>query len=417
MSTVGKLLPVTSRRLVQAAGAHNVSASEKPAEKPDAAAPDPFKSFYYKDLITTPAMGDQRKPVPKTGAPLKFGHTYADHMVDVDWTDKTGWGKPHLKPLVPFKLHPGAKVLHYAIEIFEGMKAYRGVDNKIRLFRPEENMKRMKSSAKRSALPDFDADECVKIITDQVLLDMDWVPASSTSSLYIRPTLIGTDPTLGVGEAHMAKFFVISGPVGAYYETGFQPVSLLADSKYCRAYSGGVGQYKMGCNYAPTIWVNNIAAKKGCQQVLWLHGKEEQLTEVGTMNIFVYWINKDGEKELCTPPLSSGLILPGVTRNCIIDLAEQWGEFKVTERTVTMNDVRKALKENRLLEMFGAGTACVVSPVGKIVHENPENGKTEELHIPTMESKDNLMQRFYNTLTDIQYGRSGDMPQWTKIIN
>ncbi|CAJ0584033.1 unnamed protein product, partial [Mesorhabditis spiculigera] len=238
MSTVGKLPPVTSRRLVQAA----VKSRD---EKPDAAAPDPFKSFYYKDLITTPAMGDQRKPVLKPALPLKF-------------------------------------------------KAY--------LCRPY-------------ALCHFLA-------------------------------------------------------AGAYYETGFQPVSLLADSKYCCAYSGGVGQYKMG-NYAPTIWVNNIAAKKGCQQKRAVH------------TATVIWSDSTWSHQK----------LHNRSRRAV------GREFKVTERTVTMNDVRKALKENR------------------IVHENPENGKTEELHIPTMESKDNLLQRFYITLTDIQYGRSGDMPQWTKIIN
>uniref|UniRef100_A0A0K0D8U0 Branched-chain-amino-acid transaminase n=1 Tax=Angiostrongylus cantonensis TaxID=6313 RepID=A0A0K0D8U0_ANGCA len=173
------------------------------------------------------------------------------------------------------------------------MKAYRGVDNKIRLFRPEKNMERMRRTAQRAALPDFDAEELIKIICDQISLDQEWVPYSTTSSLYIRPTLIGTDPTLGVGFSPSAKLFVITGPVGQYYSTGFHPVRLLADPQYVRAFPGGVGAFKMGCNYAPTILVGKEAAERNCQQVLWLYGEEEEVTEVGTMNIFVYWRNEE----------------------------------------------------------------------------------------------------------------------------
>ncbi|CAJ0955305.1 unnamed protein product, partial [Mesorhabditis belari] len=413
MNTVAPLLQTTARRLIQSGSRCLGSEASQPKEAPTG---DPFQTFYHRDLIVTPAGPTVRRPKPKHGDTLKFGHNYADHMVDVNWDDKKGWHRPELKPLQPFMIHPGAKVLHYAIELFEGMKAYRGVDNRIRLFRPEMNMQRMKMTAKRSALPDFDAEELIQIMSEQIQLDADWVPASSTSSLYLRPTLIGTDPTLGVGEAHMAKLFVLSGPVGAYYATGFQPVSLLADAKYCRAYSGGVGGYKMGCNYAPTIWVGQMAAAKGCQQVLWLHGDDETLTEVGTMNIFVYWINENGEEELVTPPLTSGLILPGVTRDSIIDLGRKWGEFAVNERKITMSQVRKALDEGRLLEMFGAGTACVVSPVDRILHKNQKTNTLDELHIPTMRHNPSVMQRFYDVLTDIQYGRSDLMPGWTRIV-
>lgn len=366
---------------------------------------DYSKTFYADEMLITPARPHERSPLPDSSVDLKFGHFYADHMIEVDWTAAEGWHRAHLHKMAPLQIHPGAKVLHYAIELFEGMKAYRGVDNKIRLFRPDMNMARMNRTAKRATLPEFDSNELIKMICEQVRIDSDFVPASLTSSLYIRPTLIGTDKTLGVGHPNEAKLFVITGPVGSYFSNGFQPVSLLADSQYIRAFPGGVGAFKMGCNYAPTIGVGLQAQKKGCQQVVWLYGDNEEITEVGTMNIFVYWKNEAGEEELVTPPLDKGLILPGVTRDSLLALARDYNQFKVSERPFTMGDIRKALQEKRLLQMFGAGTACVVSPVGRIVYHNRQTDTYEELNIPTMESKPNLMQRFYNDILDIQYGR------------
>ncbi|KJH41338.1 putative branched-chain-amino-acid transaminase [Dictyocaulus viviparus] len=331
---------------------------------------DPHKSFYHQDLIVTPATGNELHRKPGLSETLKFGHFYADHMAFADWDEANGWSHPRITPLRNLSIHPGSKVLHYASELFEGMKAYRGVDNKIRLFRPEKNMARMRRTARRAALPDFDAEELIKIICVQITLDQEWVPYSSTSSLYIRPTLIGTDPTLGVGFPLNAKLFVITGPVGQYYSTGFHPIRLLADPQYVRAFPGGVGAFKMGCNYAPTIAVGKEAEARNCQQVLWLYGEEEEVTEVGTMNIFVLWKNEDGEMELITPPLERGLILPGVTRDSLLELAREWEDFKVSEKSFTLSDVKKALDEGRLLEMFGAGTACIVSPIGQILYNN-----------------------------------------------
>ncbi|CAL2050755.1 unnamed protein product [Caenorhabditis brenneri] len=366
---------------------------------------DRKKTFYHRDLEIQLAGPGQLKTKPLDPTKLKFGHTYADYMMTCDWSQDHGWHHPKIEPIGELKIHPGAKVLHYASELFEGMKAYRGVDNKIRMFRPEMNMARMKRTAIRAALPDFDCEEMIGVLTELLRLDQEWVPNSDVCSLYMRPTLIGTDPTLGVGCATEAKMFVITGPVGAYYSTGFQPVSLLADSRFIRAFPGGVGAYKMGCNYAPTIWVGKEAASKNCQQVLWLYGENEDLTEVGTMNIFLFWKNEEGDMELITPPLHRGLILPGVTRDSLLELGREWGEYKVTERTLNMQEVKKALAEKRLYEMFGSGTACVVSPVGKILYHNKITDEYEELHIPTMASKYGVMQKFYNTINDIQYGR------------
>uniref|UniRef100_A0A8C6VQ64 Branched-chain-amino-acid aminotransferase n=1 Tax=Naja naja TaxID=35670 RepID=A0A8C6VQ64_NAJNA len=251
--------------------------------------------------------------------------------------------------------------------LFEGMKAYRGVDGKIRLFRPRLNMDRMLRSAARATLPGFDK-ELLQCIQKLVEVEKEWVPYSTSASLYIRPTLIGTEPSLGVKKPSRAILYVILSPVGPYFSSGaFNPISLWADPKYVRAWKGGTGDCKLGGNYGSSIYAQREAMELGCQQVLWLYGDDHQITEVGTMNLFLYWRNEDGEDELATPPLD-GIILPGVTRQSILDLARKWGEFKVSERYITMSDLTTALKEKRVKEMFGAGTACVVCPVSTILY-------------------------------------------------
>ncbi|CAD5114340.1 DgyrCDS3480 [Dimorphilus gyrociliatus] len=338
---------------------------------------------------------------------LVFGQNFSDHMLEIDWTESEGWTRPKISEIRNFSMHPATKVLHYAIELFEGMKAYRGYDNVIRLFRPDKNMERMKTTALRSNLPDFDGEELIECIKKLIAIDSDWVPkpnpssCSQSSTLYIRPTMIGTDPHLGVSKSTSAKLFVIAGPVGPYYKTGFKPISLLADPQFVRATIGGTGGYKMGCNYAPTIYIQNLANKKhNCQQVLWLYGKDEQMTEVGTMNIFMMWTNEKGVRELVTPPLSQGIILPGVTRLSLLELAKQWGEFNVSERIITMKDLVNGLKDNRVEEVFGAGTACIVSPVDRVLYQN------KWLEVPTMEVENPTYGRLLKNLTDIQFGKA-----------
>uniref|UniRef100_A0A0B7BCQ2 Branched-chain-amino-acid aminotransferase n=2 Tax=Arion vulgaris TaxID=1028688 RepID=A0A0B7BCQ2_9EUPU len=354
-----------------------------------------LSSFKYEDLQIT--ITDKPAPKPDNDS-LKFGAQFTDHMLEIDWTAQNGWGFPQIKPLEAFKIHPAAKVLHYATELFEGMKAYRGIDNKIRLFRPMENINRLTSSAQRTALPEFDKGELLKCMKKLISIDQEWVPYSEKCSLYIRPTYIGTEPTLGVASSNQAKLFIIAGPVGPYFPTGMKPVNLLADPKYVRAWPGGCGTYKMGCNYAPTIAIQDLAVKKyNCQQVLWLFGEDHQMTEVGTMNLFIYWINENGEKELITPPLESGLILPGITRKSLLELSRQWNEFKVTEQNITIERFKKALFDGRVKEVFGAGTACVVCPVKKIVF------KGEDLNIQTSDDATSLTQRFFKTINDIHY--------------
>ncbi|KAL3842633.1 hypothetical protein ACJMK2_020624 [Sinanodonta woodiana] len=361
-------------------------------------------SFKASDLQIKRA--EKSKPKPKV-EDLVFGANYSDHMLEIEYTPDKGWGKPVISPFHNLSVHPGIKALHYAVELFEGMKAYHCVDNKIRLFRPMENMKRLLSTAERLCLPTFDGREFLKCIKKLVSIDSEWVPRSLESSLYIRPTFIGTEPTLGVSKSSSSLLYVLIGPVGPYFKTGFKPVSLLADPQFVRAWPGGLGSYKAASNYAPTVYVSNYAAQKGCQQVLWLFGNDHQLTEVGTMNLFTFWVNEQGEKELITAPLN-GLILPGITRKSLLELARKWGEFKVTERNYTMAEVQKALNEKRLLEMFGSGTACVVCPVEKILYNE------EWLKIPAVEEK-NLTKRFLEELTNIQYGKVPH--EWTETLD
>ncbi|KAM9229081.1 branched-chain-amino-acid aminotransferase, cytosolic isoform 7-T7 [Dugong dugon] len=217
------------------------------------------------------------------------------------------------------------------------------------------------------------------------------------------------EPSLGVKKPTKALLFVILSPVGPYFSSGtFNPVSLWAHPKYVRAWKGGTGDCKMGGNYGSSLFAQCEAMDNGCQQVLWLYGENNQITEVGTMNLFLYWINEDGEEELVTPPLD-GIILPGVTRQSILDLALKWGEFKVSERYLTMDDLTTALEGSRVREMFGSGTACVVCPVSDILY------KGETIHIPTMENGPKLASRILDKLNNIQYGR--EESDWTIIVS
>ncbi|KAI8034217.1 branched-chain-amino-acid aminotransferase, cytosolic [Drosophila gunungcola] len=380
-------------------------------------APEPVKhdkdlghQFRASQLSVRLAAPEQLQPKPDNDGELGFGRLFTDHMLKIYYHKSLGgWQRPEITPLENLVMHPAAKVLHYAVELFEGMKAYRGVDGKIRIFRPDMNMNRMNLAAQRSGLPTFEGKEFVQCLSRLISIDSEWVPHTDTASLYIRPTLIGIDPTLGVASSDSALLYTILSPVGSYFKTGSSgAVSLLADPSYVRAWPGGVGNRKMGSNYAPTINVQKEAAARGLQQVLWLYGEDHQLTEVGTMNIFMFYVNDQGEQVLVTPPLS-GLILPGITRDSILRMTRQWGKFKVSEATITMPMVCELLNQGRLLELFGAGTACVVSPVNRI------NYLGQDLYIPTMEQEKPVHELIRESLTDIQYGRV-DHP-WSVVID
>ena len=295
-------------------------------------------------------------------------------MLSIEWTAASGWLAPRITPYQNLSLDPATCVFHYAFECFEGMKAYKSSsDGSLRLFRPDKNMARLNGSSARIALPTFDGDALIKLIGTMCKMDARFIPDKPGFSLYLRPTMIGTQRTLGVGPPGSALLFVIASPVGPYFPTGFKAISLEATDYAVRAWPGGVGDKKLGANYAPCIVPQLNAAKRGFHQNLWLFGEDERLTEVGTMNLFV--CIKDaatGQKELVTAPLD-GTILEGVTRDSVLGLARERMEsqgWKISERYMTMPELAQCEDEGRLLEVFGAGTAAIVSPVRKISWKN-----------------------------------------------
>lgn len=319
---------------------------------------------------------NQKPGTPPPSSSLKFGHTFTDHMLTIPWNVISGWGVPRIQPYGPLSLEPSCTVLHYAQTIFEGMKAYRHENGQVTLFRPDMNMKRMNTSAARIALPNFDGEALLETIKELIRIDKSWIPKEPGHSLYVRPTMIGTQRAVGVGPPNEALLFVILSPVGPYYPDGFKPVSLFGTTEYVRATPGGTGAYKLGVNYAPGILPQKEAAALGYAQNLWLHGPEHYLTEVGTMNLFVVFMKADGVMELVSPPLD-GMILPGVTRDSVLALARAHSagthrlenlpeKLTVSERPVTMREVKDASMSGSLVELFGAGTAAVISPVDRI---------------------------------------------------
>ena len=302
-------------------------------------------------------------------AKLVFGREFTDHMLTIEWTQTDGWQAPAIVPYQNLSLDPATSVFHYAFECFEGMKAYRDKEGQIRLFRPDMNMARLNRSAARIALPTFTPAAFTDLIARFAKLEQRFIPDQRGYSLYLRPTMISTQKTLGVGPPGSALLYVIASPVGPYYPTGFKAVSLEATDYAVRAWPGGVGNMKLGANYAPCVLPQLEAASRGFQQNLWLFGNKEYVTEVGTMNLFVALRDREtGQKELATPPLD-GTILEGVTRDSILSLARERlvpDGWRVSERPIRMAELRDAAREERLLEVFGAGTAAVVSPVRTI---------------------------------------------------
>ena len=335
---------------------------------------------------------------------LVFGHEFTDHMFLMDWNKEQGWHDPRIVPYGPLSLSPACNCLHYGQETFEGMKAYRSPDGSIRLFRPEENFKRLNNSNERLSMPQLDVDFALKALKTLVALDADWVPHKPGTSLYIRPFVIATEPSLGAHTSSQYQFIIILSPVGAYYASGLNPVKIYVEDNYVRAVRGGMGFAKTGGNYAASILAGDIAEKKGYEQVLWLDGKENKyIEEVGSMNMFFKF--KDA---LVTPPLL-GSILGGITRDSIIKLAKNKG-IPVDERRITVQDVFDAADDGTLEEAFGSGTAAVVSPVGRLAWNDREisisGGQIGK-----------LTQDFYDTLTGIQYGEREDPFGWVVKIS
>ncbi|KAL7420583.1 branched-chain-amino-acid transaminase bat2 [Cryptotrichosporon argae] len=426
-------LPVRTLRLARLAGT-SLARSAAPARLAPGLrfrhTSQPQRDVMTGEIIQLPDIDPNTVKITKTENPkfrpaaskLVFGHTFTDHMLTIPWTSTGGWGTPEIKPYGPLVLDPSSTVFHYAFTLFEGTKAYRQEDGTVRLFRPDMNMARMNKSAQRIALPTFDGDALTELIKKLVMLDAEWIPKEKGYSLYIRPTLIGTQNALGVGPSSDALLFVIASPVGPYYATGFKPVSLYATTEFVRAAPKGTGGYKLGANYAPGVVPQAAAAKQGYSQNLWLLGDEHALTEVGTMNLFVALKQADGTVELVTPPLDD-VILPGVTRDSALALARAHAagtetipglpeKLAVSERKLVMADLVAAEKAGTLVEVFGTGTAAIVSAVDKIGYQG------RDIEIPTGppgQGMGNIAKGILDRMSAIQTGAYPH--EWSVVAN
>lgn len=349
------------------------------------------------ELTKTP----KEKPADESN--LGFGHVFTDHMFIMDYETGKGWHNARVVPYQDLVLSPASMCLHYGQEIFEGLKAYRTAEGKVQLFRPDENFKRMNVSNERMVIPQINEDDAMEGLMTLLNIEKDWVPHTEGTSLYIRPFIIAVDPYLGVRPADKYMFIIILSPSGLYYSTGLNPVKIYVESKYVRAVRGGTGFAKTAANYAISLAGQDEAHKQDYEQVLWLDGVEQKyIEEVGSMNIFFVI---DGE--VITPKLT-GSVLPGITRKSAIEVCRSRG-YKVTERRLSIQEVADAYDAGKLDEVFGTGTAAVISPVGHLKWNDK-----------IMEINDNkigkISQMLYDTMTGIQWGKLPDEFGWIREV-
>jgi branched-chain amino acid aminotransferase len=346
--------------------------------------------------------------IPRTRAlpaakDLGFGRIFTDHMFAMDFEEGRGWFDARIVPYGPIPMDPGASALHYGQAMFDGCKAFRAKDGRILLFRGRRHAQRLTDGAPRLGMVAPDAATVHEAMCALVDFERDWAPKEPGTALYLRPTLVGTEGFLGVRAAKKFLFYIILSPVGAYYPDGLKPVRIWVEKDYIRAAKGGLGAVKAGANYAASLFAASAAQKRGYAQVLWLDAFEHRYCEeVGVMNLFVQF--KD---EIVTAPLG-GTILDGVTRDSVLTLLREWG-YTVNERRYAFDEIVEAKRNGTLGEVFGTGTAAVISPVGEFGHRDG-----------TVETSDGsigpLARRLYSSLTSIQYGESPDPYGWTEEI-
>ncbi len=358
-------------------------------------------ALMFQDLeVTVKKVSEEQRKTKPDQSNLGFGQHFTDHMFLMKWSKEKGWYDAEITPFQDFTVNPAAMVFHYGQAIFEGLKAYRGKDDQILLFRPKDNLERMNDSAVRMCMPRLATDKVLKALRALLYLDRDWVPSVSGASLYIRPTMVAMEPALGVRPADLYYFYIILCQVGAYYPEGFNPTKICVAYKFVRAVACGVGEAKTAGNYAASLFASQEAKKAGCTQVLWLDACEHKyLEEVGTSNIFLR-IND----ELITPPLE-GSILHGITRDSVLQLVSDWG-IKITQKRISIDEVIGAIKDGSLQEIFASGTAAVISPVGELYYQRENysvnNGQVGE-----------LAEKLFDTLQKIQFGWLEDPHGWT----
>lgn len=347
---------------------------------------------------------DKKKRRDYKESQLGFGKYFSDHMFIMEYDETRGWHNARIIPYQPLVLDPAALAFHYGQTIFEGLKAYHGKDDGIYLFRPKDNIKRMNNSAKRLCMPEVDEDFVVDVIKELVLIEKDWIPRSHGTSLYIRPVMIASEPALGVRASSEYIFYIIVGPVGSYYPEGMNPIKIHVSDRFVRAVKGGMGEAKAGGNYAASLYAAEEARKKGYSQVLWLDAiARRYVEEVGAMNIFFYF-----KGALVTPSLS-GSILPGITRDSVITIAKEWG-IKLEERMLEIDEVIEGIQKGTLREVFGSGTAAIISPVGELHYKGSSyivnNGEIGE-----------LTRRLFDEIMSYQYGEKQERYGWVERID
>ncbi|MBR2491781.1 MAG: branched-chain amino acid aminotransferase [Ruminiclostridium sp.] len=347
------------------------------------------------ERTTTP----KEKPTGKLG----FGKIFTDHMFIMNYTNGKGWHDPRIVPFQDITLSPAAMVYHYGQEMFEGLKAYKGVGGETLLFRPDMNGKRTNDTNDRLCIPRLPVEDFVQAVKAIVKVDEDWIPTEPGTSLYIRPFIIATEPFLGVDVSDTFLFMIILSPSGAYYESGLAPVGIWIEDDYVRAVKGGMGYAKTGGNYAASLAAQVKAHDGGYSQVLWLDGVERKyIEEVGAMNIF---FKIDGK---IVTPMLNGSILPGITRNSVLELCRSWG-MDVEERKISVDELLEAQKSGKLEECFGTGTAAVISPVGKLSYK-------DDVMVIGGGEIGPVSQKIYDTVTGIQLGKLEDPFGWRVVV-
>ena len=343
------------------------------------------------------------KEKPAKGQKLGFGKIFTDHMFVMNYTEGQGWHDARVVPFQNISLSPAAMVYHYGQEMFEGLKAYKGDDGEVYLFRPDMNAKRTNASNERLVIPELPEEDFVQAVKAVVDVDRDWVPTEPGTSLYIRPFIIATDEFLGVAPSKTYLFMIILSPSGAYYESGLAPVGIWIEDEYVRAVRGGMGYAKTGGNYAASLIAQQKAHDAGYSQVLWLDGVERKyIEEVGAMNIF---FKISGT---VITPMLNGSILPGITRNSVLELCRSWG-YPVEERKISADELIEAQKNGTLEECWGTGTAAVISPVGKLRY-------VDEVMTINGGNIGELSQKLYDTITGIQTGKLADERGWRVTV-
>lgn len=349
-------------------------------------------------------ISETQTPREKPKGDLGFGRVFSDHVFRMDYDEERGWHGARIEPYAPITLDPAASSLHYAQAVFEGLKAFRGVDGVVRLFRPERHADRFDNSCDRMCIPRLPEGTFVKAVERAVEQDIGWVPSAEGSALYVRPFVFATEAFLGVRPAKKYAFMVVMSPVGAYYAKGFEPVRIWVERHAVRAARGGVGASKTAANYAASLHAATAAKARGYDQVLWTDAEEHRyLEEVGTMNLFLHV----GD-EVVTPSLETGTILPGVTRDSVIRLLRERG-MKVVERRITVDEVVQAHRDGLLREIFGTGTAAVVSPVGALGFEDGDLTVGDGGVGP-------LAQQLFDEVQALQRGEAEDRWGWTRVV-